>query len=596
MTAAALLMPGLASAVETLTPLVVTADRVAEDPGRVSADVTVIERKQIERSQKTTVADVLRSQSGIDVVSQGGPGKLTSVFLRGANSGQTLVLIDGVRVGSATAGSFDWANLSTADIERIEIVRGPQSSLYGADAMGGVIQIFTRKGAGKLRIQGLAEGGSYRSGKTGLNVSGKADNGISYAFGVDGLSTKGISAVANTAERDPYRRVTGTAHVTAPLADGEVELLIRNVNGRTSLDNGFGPSDKSNFNNKTRQTVSSIKLSMPFADMLDSSLQLSRSTDISNGSDPLTSFNNSDFRTDIDQLSWLNHADFDALSLLTGFEWRRDKGFSSSAKLDKAFIQNSFFGGASYSADLFAASASVRYDANSASSNKTTYKFGGVLHPLDGLKLTANYGTGFKPPSINALFFPNFSNPNLKPEESKGWDAGLHYVYKASDAALGFDIVWFDQRFANLIASLAPSYLPKNVNKARTSGLELSARIDWEPVYLRANWTFLHAVNSIDGTRLQRRAKDKGSFVFGTDMAGVNLEVQHDIVGPRFSKTGNRKLMKGYRKTDIRARYALSKQLALLARVENVENKTYEEVSGFGVLGRAWYAGVNAAF
>ncbi|MDQ7005162.1 MAG: TonB-dependent receptor plug domain-containing protein [Ghiorsea sp.] len=131
---------------DELSPLVVTAGRIAENPANVSADTTVITRDDIEASQATTVADILRTQAGIDVASNGGLGKSTSVFLRGGNSGHTLVLIDGVRVGSVTLGSFDWANLSTADIERIEIVRGAQSSLYGADAMAGVIQIFTRKG------------------------------------------------------------------------------------------------------------------------------------------------------------------------------------------------------------------------------------------------------------------------------------------------------------------------------------------------------------------------------------------------------------------------------------------------------------------
>ena len=601
---AALTMSGVttpvsAQAAETLKPIVVTAARMAEDPGNISADVTVLDARALEKSQKSTVADVLRAQAGVDVASSGGPGKTTSVFLRGANSGQTLVLVDGVRVGSATLGAFDWAHLSTADIERIEIVRGPQSSLYGADAMGGVIQIFTRQGRDGLHAHVSAEGGTYRTGKTDVHVSGKTAGGVGYAIGVSGLSTKGISAAANAAERDPYRRLTGSAHFTAPLAGGALELLLRDVEGHTSFDSST-PADKANFNGKARQSVSSIKYSRPLADFLDTSLQLSRSTDIANNSDPVTSFNNSDFRTDIDQISWLNHADFDTLSLLVGAEWRRDKGFSSSSKLDKSFTQSSVFGGFSYNMRMLSASASLRYDANSASRNKTTYKFGAVLHPFDGVQLTANYGTGFKAPSINNLYFPGFGNPNLLPEQSKGWDVGIRLAQDFGDGKLTFGATWFDQRFTNLIVfqTSATKFLsrPENLSKARTNGLELSARLAYGPAYVRGNWTFLHAVDSVSGSRLARRAKDKGSIIGGFDIAGLNLEVQHDIVGPRFSKAFNQKLMQGYGKTDIRARYALGKQVALLARVENVGNKSYEEVKGFGVPGRSWYAGVSADF
>jgi len=598
--AAALPAPMPLQAAEGLPPVVITAGRIAEDSGRVSADVSLIERSDIERLQLSTVADVLRAQPGLDVASSGGPGKITSVFLRGANSGQTLVLIDGVRVGSATTGSFDWSALSTADIERIEIVRGPQSSLYGADAMGGVIQIFTRKGTGKTRVQVNILGGSHQTAQAGVNVSGMGEGGIGYAIGLDGLRTKGISAVANTPEKDPYRRLTGTAHLTVPLGDGEVELVLRNSDGRTSLDNGVGPADAANFNSKTRQTVSSIKGDFPLSDILDSSLQLSRSTDTSKTSDPVTAFNNSDFRTDIDQITWQNHIDLDALSLLAGGEWRRDKGFSGSSRLDKAFVQDAIFIGSSFGTETGDVSASLRYDANSASSNKATYKIGGALRPLAELRLTANYGTGFKAPSINQLFFPGFGNPNLNPEQSRGWDAGLHYRQDRDDLAFGFDTVWFDQRFTNLVVTTLvtpPStYAPLNVGNARTSGLELSGKLSYGQLYARASWTYLHAVNNVDGTRLPRRAGDAGSLLIGTDVAGLNIEAQTDIVGPRFSTTGNAKPMRGYHKTDIRLAYAVDRTWKIRARVENLENKKYEEVSGYGVLGQAWYAGVSATF
>ncbi|MDQ6993088.1 MAG: TonB-dependent receptor plug domain-containing protein, partial [Mariprofundus sp.] len=198
-----------AEAVESLPGLIITADRIGQDQANISADTSVITQKEIEQSQAISVAELLRSQVGIDVASSGGPGKITSVFMRGANSGHTLVLIDGVRVGSATTGSFNWANLSIADIERIEIVRGAQSSLYGADAMGGVIQIFTRKGKPGAQVNIHAEAGSYSTTAGHMNVAGMVEkSGVSYAMTIDTLRTAGISAAAKGTEKDPYNQLT----------------------------------------------------------------------------------------------------------------------------------------------------------------------------------------------------------------------------------------------------------------------------------------------------------------------------------------------------------------------------------------------------
>ncbi|MDQ6957079.1 MAG: TonB-dependent receptor plug domain-containing protein, partial [Mariprofundaceae bacterium] len=290
---------------EGLSPLVVTAGRIAEDPARISSDTTVITREEIVQSQTTSVADILRVQTGIDVAATGGAGKATSVFIRGGNSGHTLVLIDGVRVGSATLGSFDWANLSTADIERIEIVRGAQSSLYGADAMAGVIQIFTRKGEKGTQVRLHTEAGSYGTSSGSMSVTGKTESDVSYALTANGLRTDSVSAAANGKETDPYRQTTLSGRIALPVGDGELELIARSVDGKTSLD-GFGPADVLNFTSNTKQTVSSAKLTYPITDMLESSLQLSRSSDEVIGRDPAGGFNNSDFSTQIDQLTWQN--------------------------------------------------------------------------------------------------------------------------------------------------------------------------------------------------------------------------------------------------------------------------------------------------
>jgi len=600
----AMLLACPAQAAEKLPEMVITADRIGQDAASVSADVTVINQQAIEQSQATTVVELLRSQVGVDVAASGGPGKATSVFLRGGNSGHTLVLIDGVRVGSATLGSFDWGNLSAADIERIEIVRGPQSSLYGADAMGGVIQIFTRRGVSGTQVKVSAEAGSYGTSNGSMSVSGQTESAVSYALTVNGLRTAGISAAAKGTERDPYRQLTVSGRVGLPVGEGALELIARNVDGKNSLDGGFPFGDVLNYTSNTKQSVGSAKLTYPISDWLESSLQISRSLDEVIGHDPAGGFNNSDFRTSIDQLTWQNHIDLDAVSLLAGVDMYRSKGISGSASLDRTIHQTAGFAVLSWGSDWIDVNGSLRFDANSTTSNQTTYKAGVAVHPLDGVKITANYGTGFKAPSINDLFFPasafSAGNPNLKPETSKGWDAGVHYQYSTDDMKAGIGLVWFDQSYKNLITWQGPPptffYSPANIGEARTKGLEISANVVYDAAYLNANWTYLSAKDTATGDWLARRAKDSGNVTFGATVAALNTEVVWHVVGPRFSSAGNLKPMQGYQKIDIRASYAINKRWKLTARVDNVENKRYEEVSGFGVLGRAWYGGVSTSF
>ncbi|MBL4774520.1 MAG: TonB-dependent receptor [Mariprofundus sp.] len=597
---AAMLLAWPAQALERLPEMVITADRIGQDEASVSAAITVISQQDIERSQAINVAELLRSQVGLDIASSGGVGKVTSVFMRGGNSGHTLVLIDGVRVGAATTGSFDWGNLSAADIERIEIVRGPQSSLYGADAMGGVIQIFTRRGTPGTKLNIRSEAGSFGTTSGSMRVSGQTDSAVSYALSVDGLRTGGISAAAKGTELDPYRQFTISGRLALPVGDGELDLVARNVDGKNSLDGGFPFGDVVNFTSDTRQSVGSVKLTYPVSDWLESSVQLSRSLDEVIGHDPAGGFNNSDFRTRIDQLTWQNHIDLDALSLLAGLDMHRSKGISGSAKLDRKISQTAGFAVLSWAADWVDVNGSLRFDTNSTSANTTTYKVGMALHPLDGVKVTANYGTGFKAPSINDLFFPGFGNDKLLPEESKGWDVGAHYHYVNDQMDVNFAVTWFDQRYTNLITSQTAANVflaaPVNIAKARTKGLEVSVSLAYEASYVRANWTYLDAKDALTGSLLARRAKDSGNITLGTSIAGFNAEVAWHVVGPRFSSSFNQKPMQGYQKTDIRASYAINKTWKLIARVDNVGDKQYEEVSGFGVLGRAWYGGVSTSF
>ena len=592
-------------AAEELPAVIVTAGRIAEDPARVSADVTVIGESEIRKAQASTVSDILRRQVGLHIASTGGVGKSTSLYMRGGNSKHTLVLVDGVRVGSASLGAFDWSLMSTDDIERIEIVRGPQSSLYGGDAMSGVVQIFTKTGEGKPKFRINGEAGGLATASGSMQVSGSTEEGISYALTSFGKRTSGISVASRGTERDPFRETQFSGRVSAPLGHGSIELTARRSEGKNSLDNGGSvPSDNQNWTSTSRQSVYSVKYSYPLLDMWESSLQLSRSSDDVTGVDPITATNNSDIHTTIKQLNWQNHIELADFSLLFGLDYHADRAVNPLAPLNKVQKQSAGFAALSWHSELLDLNGSLRHDRNSGlinSANKSTWHTGAVLHPLTGLKISGNYGTGFKAPSINDLYWPAVGNANLKPETSKGWDAGIAYDYSSDQLQGGLSATWFDQSFRDLIAwaPITPgsfTWIPSNVNKARSRGLEISGRVSYSGAYLQANWSYLMARDSSNETWLARRPKESGNILLGIDIGPLNLEGNLAIVGPRFSSPNNAAYLASYRKTDLRARLHVNETWELTARVNNVEDKKYEEAAGYGVAGRVWYAGLGATF
>ena len=595
-----------------LSPLVVTAGRIAENPANISSDVSVITRQDIESAQVSNVAEILRSQAGLDVVSSGGAGKTTSVFMRGGNSGHTLVLIDGVRVGSATTGAFDWGNLSTTDIERIEIVRGPQSSLYGADAMGGVIQIFTRQGSKGMQVQVNGESGTYGTTVLGAGVQGGSDAGATYAFHAETFKIDGFSVASSGTEDDPSKRTTLSGRLGFTSGKMDLNVSVRNVDAKSSVD-GYDPAtfsfgDLLTYEHAYKQNISSIKLTDHVSKYYESSIQYSRSTDDSRtsyGLDPTNTNLNGDFITTSNQLTWQNIYDLDQSSVILGYDYHKDAAVSNSSGLDKAITQKALFASMVVEGTAAIWNASVRSDKNSVSSNETTYKLGMSWNASNSLSINANYGTGFKAPSINDLYFPDdgwgtSGNPDLVAETSKSWDAGLVYQTESATSTFKFSSIYFKQKYDHLIDwkcdPVTWACSPGNVAQATSKGTELSIDYNNDWALLRADWTKLSATNAESGMWLARRAQDSGSVTLGTDLAGFLIEIQRFYVGKRFNDAGNTQVLDGYQKTDLRLSYKFSDTWKIKARIENMNDDKYEEVTGYAVAGRATYAGLSATF
>lgn len=586
----------LTAQAETLSPMVITAERVAKDPARVSSNTTVIDEAAIRRAQVRHVADLLRRQASLQIASSGGPGKATSLFMRGGNSGHVLVLVDGVRVGSATTGSFDWALMSPEDIERIEIVRGPQSSLYGADAMSGVVQIITRQGQQGTNFHMTGEAGGLGSASGSMQIGGMLAEHVSYAMSAGSRYTRGVSAAANGSEPDAFRQANYSGKLNFDVGRGQAELVMRRTMGHSGLDGGFPFGDVLTFKSSSSQSVFSGKIDYPLSGFLDTSLQLSQSRDDANTVDTVTATNNSDLHTRMTQFSWQNRLESETVSVLAGLDHHEDAVLNRLAPIDRVIRQTGAYLSSAWMMDRIDVNAALRYDRNSASNNKATYKTGLVVRPLPNLKLTANYGTAFKAPSVNDLYWPASGNANLKPESSKAADVGASYAWKAAGLSGDIGINWFHQSFQDLIAwaPITPgsfTWIPKNISQATSKGYEFSVSLRGEMYYVQAAWNWLSAMDLSTGKQLPRRARESGNILLGLHAGQLHIEGNISVVGPRFSNTTNTQSLGGYHKTDISLRYALNKHWTLTGRVDNLENKHYTEITNYGVPGRVWFAG-----
>ncbi len=574
---------GIAGAQVNPSDVVITATRTPQEAANVLSDVRVIDAATIERSAGLSLPELLQQQAGVEIASNGGPGQLASVFIRGTNANHVLLLIDGVRVNSATAGTNAFENIPLDQIERIEVLRGPASSLYGSDAIGGVIQIFTKQGerttarasVGSFDTGALSAGLGRRLGPGGATrLSLQAGASYSRAFS----ATNAALAAYYNPNPNPYRNRNLGLTLGQTLAPGQ-SLTLRGLysDGHTSYD------DYGNTEAVTHDQLSSLALesSNQVTPAWHSLLRLARGADhrADRAAYPFH------FNTDQDQATWQNNVGALGGQIAAGLEWRREHVASDTVfdRTDRR-VASAF---ASYAASLGRqlVQASLRRDHDSQFGGRNTGNLAYGWRLLPALRVSASLGTAFKAPTFNDLYYPGFSNPNLRPETSRSGELAARW----DDGRLSAALTAFDNRIRDLIQYDFVSSMPQNIASARIRGTTLGlgwTATDWQA---RAEWTHQNPIDEATGQRLLRRARDHATASLtltpgGPWSAGIDLVASSARDDSPYAPPPPR--LGGYALVNLRAACRLSPAWTLSLDLANAADKHYELVRGYNTAPR----------
>lgn len=593
-----------------LDTVVVTATRQPTRLNELVADVTVIDREELDRADPSaTLGEVLGRVAGVEFSRAGGRGADESVYIRGTNSGHTLVLVDGLRVGSATLGTTAISTIPVAQVQRIEIVRGPASAIYGTDAIGGVIQVITRAGADAPRLQAEAGAGSHGAYEASLAHAGRI-GGLSYSLQVGGSGSDGINAVTNpssaafNADKDGYNNRNLTAHVAYAIGpDAEVGANYYGTTSQNRYDSSWPAAD---VDWRMRHEVSGFGIHgslRPLAGW-QTTLRVGRGEDRTVDRPSVNVGQDKDvFKTTQDQVSWQNDVDLPLGRLLAVLERLEQKVDStntftvSSRTIDSASLGwNGSLGAHRWQANL-------RRDRNSQFGSRNTHTLGYGYQIAPAWRVAVSLGTAFKAPTFNDLYFPNIpfvgsGNPDLKPESARSREAAVHYEQGTQRASL----TWFHNKVRNLIQweETFPGswfYTPMNVGQARITGwlADYSGRFGAWTVY--ANATVQDPEDTDTGKQLNRRARHYGTIGFAHDAGPWQWGAEVKGSGHRYDDTLNTRRLAGYGIVSLHASYRLDRDWSLFARADNVFDRKYEfarsSTTNFGNLGATAFAGVR---
>jgi vitamin B12 transporter len=589
----------LAAASLNLEQQVVTATRTAQTAQQSLAAVTVIDRERIERSQATSLPELLRQLPGVSLANNGGPGKSTSLFMRGTESDHVLVMIDGIKIGSVTAGGASLQDLPLELIERIEVVRGSRSSLYGSEAIGGVIQIFTRKGRGQGAKPFLSAGYGTHDSYTGSAGLAGGDGRSWYSLGVSGSDTGGINVrpagvSGYESDADGYRNLSATLSGGYRFDNGlelDANLLqARSHNDYDSVNRGRTSGFGANANGVSNAFSSRAHFSPLDAWLV--TLQVGRSEDKSDAY--LDGRFSSRFDSRRDTLSWQNDVELAIGHTLTvGADHQRDEVNGTTAYAEGSRNNQGYF--AQYLAQVGPHDwqLSLRQDDNEQFGKHDTGNLGYGYALTDWLRGTVSYGTAFKAPTFNELYFPGYGSPTLDAETSQSLEVGLAGQHGWGHWAVNAYRTLVD----DLIAYDASIFAPANIQRARIRGAELllgSQLLGWD---WNANYSLLDPENrsagANRGNELPRRARQLFNLDVDRRLGAFSVGASLHAEGQRFDDLANSKELSGYATLDLRGEYRITPEWRLQARVANLLDADYETADGYNQPGQAAYLTVR---
>ena len=586
---------GLSAAETGIPPVFVTALRTEQPLTDLLADVTVIGPEEIARAGAGGLVALLQRQPGVEIVTNGGPGSTSGVFMRGANTGQTLVLVDGLRIGSSTSGTAAFEAIPLEQIERIEILRGPASSLYGADALGGVIQVFTRKGGDAFAANGGAGYGTYGTSSVFGGVSGRGAGGGGpwrFALQAGHRQSDGFNAIVNAQnfsynpDRDGYRNDNVNGSLAFRFAP-EQEVSAQVFKSRLVAQFDAGPG----FDDRTITTVESYSIASRnrLATFWTSELKAAQTGDDSNSE---TGFGPSRFRTRQRTYSWQNEL-MPGYGRLTVIAERREERIDSDAGFAvNSRNTNALTGIYQLRDGPHLAQASLRRDDSSQFGARTTGTLAYGYAVAAGLRATASFGSAFKTPTFNDLYFPGFSNPELKPESAHNAELALRY----SSDALSAGLVAYRNRVRDLIVFQCDANFqcaPQNVADATLEGITAELAGHLGEVSAKASIDLQRPTDDDNGFLLPRRARRHAAFSLMQDTGPLHVGAEVVASSARFDDAANTRRMGGYALLNLTAEYRFGNRWTLLARLDNAFDKHYELAADFNTAGANAFVGVR---
>ena len=558
--------------------VVVTASRIPQARDTVIGDISVINQQTIQTSGQSTLTELLQSQPGVEIESNGGIGSLSNIRLRGNNIQSVVVLIDGMRVSAAANGLTNFSQIDLAQIERIEILRGPASSLYGSDAIGGVIQVFTKQGSEGTHITASAGYGSYNTKKASSNISGSLID-TSYSIGVASVTSDSFSSVnAKTgidADKDPFRNLSVNGNIRHKINDAhEVSFQAFANEGHINLDGNNFPGYQNN-----RQQIFALSSKNSLTDFWLSNLKLGQSVDVANA---VGDYGISNTRSTQNQIYWQNALKLPLGNLLIAYDRIEDKVKATTDYSVKSRVNNGYLASYQFNQNNHVFNISAREDSNSQFGDHTTGNINYALNFSDFWRISGSYGTSFRAPTFNDLYWPyqDFGawgsyagNPNLKPETARNKEISLTY----DQGHHRLSATLFENKIKNLIAGTQGLFndSPINVGSASILGLTLTYEGWFSMYHLRANADFQDPKNDDGGKVLSRRSREHASVWLGQTWG--RLEIGSEVIanGKRFNDADNTIPLAGYALVNMTAQYKINSDWSVIARINNLLDKDY---------------------